>query len=139
MRLLVADFNVVFSSLIRSGNAFKVFEANSVLEEFRFLAPEFLIEEINKKFDKILLETKLPEKEILEVLSLIIEQIEFIPYSEFIDKLPEAIEIDYKDSPYLALALKLNCPIFSGDKKLKEQNRVKIYSPRELLDILGID
>ena len=36
-----------------------------------------------------------------------------------------------------ALALKLNCPVFSGDKGLKKQTKVKIISPRELLDIFA--
>ena len=136
--LLVVDANVVFSSLIRKGNPFKVFEANNVIERFEFVAPEFLFSEIKKKFGKILEETKLSKEELSEAISFIKEQVEFIPSSEFLDKLPEAIKINLKDSPYLALALKLDCPIFSGDKKLKEQSLVKILSPRQLLDILGI-
>jgi len=50
-------------------------------------------------------------------MDFIKNQIEFIPYSEFNNKLEETIKINYKDSLYLALAMKLNCPIFSGDKK----------------------
>lgn len=136
--LLVVDFNVVFSLLIRTGIPFKVFEANRIFNKFRFISPEFILSEINKKIDKISKETNLSQDELQEVISFINKQVEFIPYSEFIDKLPEAIKINYKDSPYLALALKFNCPIFSGDKKLKGQNRVKVYSPRELLDMFGM-
>jgi predicted nucleic acid-binding protein len=41
-----------------------------------------------------------------------------------------------KDVPYVALALKFNCPIFSGDKILKNLSPVKVCSPRELFDLL---
>jgi len=41
-----------------------------------------------------------------------------------------------KDKQYFALAIAFNCGIFSGDLKLKEQSKVKIYSPSELLNIL---
>ena len=133
--LLVVDANVVFSALIRRGNPFKVFEANNIFKRFEFTAPEFLFEEIDKKFNKILSKTHLSSQELSETLSFIKEQIEFIPSTESLDKFPEAKELNFKDSPYLALALNLNCPIFSGDKGLKEQTKVKVLSPRELLDI----
>lgn len=39
-----------------------------------------------------------------------------------------------KDVPYVALALKLDCKIFSGDKILKSFIPDKIITPKELLD-----
>lgn len=137
--LLVVDANIVFSSLIRRGNPFKVFEANKIFKTFEFIAPEFLFTEIGEKLDKISAETKLSKQELLDVLSFIKEQIEFIPSSEFLDKMPEAMKLNFKDSPYLALALKLNCLIFSGDKKLGEQRRIEVLSPKQLLDMLGLE
>jgi len=38
--------------------------------------------------------------------------------------------------PYLALALKFECPIFSGDRTLKRLTPVKVLSPREVLKLL---
>ena len=37
--------------------------------------------------------------------------------------------------PYVALALALNCP-FSGDPDLREIEGIKVYSPRELFEML---
>jgi len=42
---------------------------------------------------------------------------------------------DINDVPYLALALKLNCPVWSNDRKLKNQNAVRIYSTQEIIRI----
>ncbi|MFQ5531630.1 MAG: PIN domain-containing protein [Candidatus Nanoarchaeia archaeon] len=43
---------------------------------------------------------------------------------------------DVDDSPYIALALKTNCPIWSNDKGLKHQSKVKILSTEDLIEIL---
>ena len=137
--LFVVDVNAVFSALINKGNSFTVFEINKLFDKFEFVSPEFMLFELDSIMDKLLKLTNLSEEELSKTLSFIKEQITFIPFSEFIDKLPEAIELNFKDSPYLALAIKLDCPIFSGDKGLKEQTKVKILSPRELLDMSGIE
>lgn len=47
-------------------------------------------------------------------------------------KKAENISPDPNDFQYFALALKLDCPIWSNDKRLKEQKFVKIYSTEEL-------
>ncbi len=135
--LLVVDSNVVFSALVSKGNSFRVFELNKALNEFEFIIPEFLFLEIGKEMDRILSYSKLSKEEISATLSFIKKQLTPIPYDNFVDKLSEAKELNQKDAPYLALALTSKCGIFSGDKILKEgQNKVKVYSPRELLDIL---
>ncbi|PIN85274.1 MAG: hypothetical protein COV47_03030 [Candidatus Diapherotrites archaeon CG11_big_fil_rev_8_21_14_0_20_37_9] len=41
------------------------------------------------------------------------------------------ISPDPKDVPYFALALKLRCPIWTNDKLLKKQKKVKIISTSE--------
>lgn len=137
--LLVVDANVVFSALVNKGNSFKVFECNKKLRRFEFIAPELLFSEMQNRTGKLLSVTKLTEEELFDVFLFIKKQIKLISFSNFSDRLPEAIELNLKDSPYLALALKFNCPIFSGDKGLKKQDAVKVFSPRELLDILGIE
>jgi len=132
--LFVVDANVVISSLIKKGTTFTVFKYNAFIKHCEFIAPEFLLSEIN--MEKIQLLTKLSKEDIEKIFSLITEQIEVIPFSKFSDKLPAAMNINFKDSPYIALALTYKCPIFSGDKGLKRQTKVEIFSPRELLDLL---
>ena len=133
--LIVADANPIISSLINKGETFRVFKENSILRRFDFISPEFMLVELNKNKDKLKGYTRLPKEELDEVLSFILQQIRLIPFSEFSDKLPEAIKLNFKDSPYLALALNLNCPIFSGDKELKKQSKVRVLSPKELLEM----
>lgn len=134
--LFVVDFNVIFSALVNKGESFRVFRDNALSNKFEFIAPELLSEEIKNNKDKLLSLTKLTNEEFNKALLFILKQIKFVSSSKFLDKLSEAIELNPKDSPYLALALKFNCPIFSGDKELKEQTKVKVFSPREMLDII---
>ena len=48
----------------------------------------------------------------------------------------EEISPDEKDILYFALALKLKCGIWSNDKRLKQQDQVRIYSTAELKEII---
>jgi len=72
------------------------------------------------------------------VLQFIIKQINILSKSEFVEYLPEAKKLlleEQKDAPYVALALRLKCPVFSGDKKLKKISPVKILNPKEMMQI----
>ncbi len=135
--LTVVDANIVFSALVSKGKPFEVFEANKIFKVFEFVAPEFLFSEIDGRMGKLLRYTKLSKEEVSDVLSFIKREIEFVSFSEFSDKMPEAMKLNFKDSPYLALALKIGCPILSGDKRLKEgQAKVKVLSPSEALSLI---
>jgi len=72
-----------------------------------------------------------------KTLELVLRQITFISKSEFEDCLEKAKELLFehlKDVHYLALALKLDCKIFSGDKTFKKLSPTEVLSPKEMLD-----
>ena len=64
--------------------------------------------------------------------------INIIPKEDFVDYIEEAEKIspDPNDIMYFALALKLKCGIWSNDKRLKRQNKIKVYSTEELNSML---
>lgn len=135
---LVTDANVVFATLIARGGTLRIFVVNRILGKFRFVAPEYLFIEIHEHFDEILEKTKLSREEVEVVLNFIKEQIELIPFEEFEDKYDdvESISPGPDDIPYFALALKLNCAIWSNDRRLKGQDAVRVYTTREIIQIL---
>ena len=136
---LVVDANVVVSSLLRGGVPFKVFALNSSLNRFEFLAPDFLLSETEKHKEELIRETKLPEDIFFDTMSFLFEEVNIVPAEEFKEFVPKAKKMlsgHIKDVPYLALALKLGCPIFSGDKVLKRLSPIRVFSPRELMDSL---
>jgi predicted nucleic acid-binding protein len=136
--IIVVDANVVISALVAKGVSYRVFLLNFLLNKFDFIAPEFLWREVEKHKAMLLEETKLSPDEFDEILDFLKEEIVIVPARDFIKFLPEAEKVspDPKDKQYFALAIAFNCGIFSGDLKLKEQSKVKIYSPSKLLNIL---
>ena len=63
--------------------------------------------------------------------------IHLVPLSELKHQKENALNIcpDKDDAEYFALALHLNCPIWSNDQKLKKQNKVRIITTKELINI----
>ena len=76
------------------------------------------------------------ENQIDELFSLLIENanIKIVKQSALEETLEDAGKIspDPDDIHYFALAFKLSCSIWSNDKKLKEQNKVRIFTTEEL-------
>lgn len=135
---IVVDANVAISTLIRRGIPSTAFSLNALLHRFRFVAPELLLEEVDRNRQKILGLTKLSEEEFNETHYFLLHEIDFVPAPNLASLLPKAKTIapHDKDAPYVALALSLECPIFSGDKGLLKMKGVKVYSPRQMLELL---
>ena len=135
--LFVVDVNVVISAVFNKGDSLNVFFWNALYNKFNFIAPQFLYIELGKHTDRIARETKYSLLEATKILKFVIKQIKFVSDTEFSDKIEEAKKIlkgHEKDVPYLALALKFNCIIFSGDKELKRLIPDKVKTPKELLE-----
>lgn len=131
MIILVIDANILFSALIRDSVTAKlIFE-----EEVMLYTPEFIVDEFLRYQDLILKKTSRTKEEFIQIMHMLKDIITVIPkeeYSKFIEE-AEKISPDEKDVLYFALALKLKCGIWSKDKKLKTQDKIKVYSTEELL------
>jgi predicted nucleic acid-binding protein len=94
--------------------------------------------ELDKHAGDISSYSKPTRKETAEVLGFIKGSIEIIPFEAFQDKAHEAIAISphLKDVPYVALALKYDCMILTGDKGLKKRLPEKVLTPTEAVDRL---
>ena len=130
MITLVIDANVLFSALMKNSlTAELIFK-----EEFLLSTPEFIITEFFKYEDLILKKTHRTKEEFIQIMHMLKDIITVVPkeeYSKFIEE-AEKFSPDKKDVLYLALALKLKCAVWSNDKKLKNQDKVKIYSTDDL-------
>jgi putative PIN family toxin of toxin-antitoxin system len=128
---VVADANILISALIRRGLTLDLLFSNKL----EIIIPEYLLAEVDKHLKEISEKSGLSKLEIAMTLILIQSQIEIIPREEFQHNLAKACKIspDVKDTPYLALALTQKTPIWSNDKKLKNQNKVKVLSTKEIM------
>lgn len=57
--LLVVDANIIFSALIKGGKTLDIFILNRRINRFKFIAPEYLMVEVEKHIDEIINKTKL--------------------------------------------------------------------------------
>jgi predicted nucleic acid-binding protein len=70
-------------------------------------------------------------------LKFILESVHVIPPELYSSSFKDAYEImkniDEKDTPFLALALQLKCPVWSNDKHFKKQSIAEVYTTEKIL------
>ena len=127
---VVVDTNLIFSALIPKSSKIReiLFESNMT-----FFSPNFLITEIYKHKNKLIENSKLDESEFYLYFNGIIERIQFVPIGFIaIESRQKAYDlckdVDIKDTPFIALSIDLNIPLWTGDKKLKEGLRIKGFN-----------
>ncbi len=134
---LVIDTNIIISSLI-SNSTRRYILMNSNIE---FIAPEYTFTEILKHAALIEKKAKLASKDMRYVMDMLFSRITVYPKEEYADCYMQAKEImkdiDPDDAPFLALAMKTKVDgIWSEDKGFLQQNHVKIYTTKELLELI---
>ena len=138
---VVLDYNVVFSALYNRGVAYKLFMLNHVTKDVEFLVPGYFWEEVERKKDRLARLTRLTYEDFEFILRIIKSQTITMPEHVVKIGIEEALSLspDPKDIPYVALALALNLPLVTGDLKLKNaiRDRIVVYSPSELLKLIG--
>ncbi len=127
---IVVDANVIFAALIKESFSYHLLFSG----KFNLLTPEYVFTEFEKHKEEILEKTERTTEEFFRLLEVLKRRITLIPLEELTDYVEEAEKLtpDPQDMAYFALALKLNCAIWSNDKKLKEQDKIKIYHTHEL-------
>ncbi len=134
---LVIDTNIIISSLI-SNSIRRYILMNSNIE---FIAPEYTFTEILKHTDIIEKKSKLAADDLRQVMETLFSRITIYPKEEYADCYEQAKkimeDIDPDDAPFLALAMKTKVDgIWSEDKGFQQQNHVKVYTTKELLEIV---
>ena len=129
---LVVDANILIAALIKDGTTSDLMVEDSI----HLYAPEFLLEEFEKYQDEILGKTHRTVEDFYNFLEILKRRIEFVPREEINPFLEEGENIspDPKDALYFATALKVGAFIWSNDKRLRDQTRVKITTTSELLN-----
>ena len=132
------DANVLLASLLKAA----VTRELLLDPRLRLYAPEHLISETLrclKTSTSLRKRIQLSSKELEELFYLLTQEIETIPKKEFVSRMSEATNIapHKQDAPYLALALARNIPIWSNDKGIHAQSKVKVYTTKELITALG--
>ncbi len=127
---LVIDANVLFSALIKES-----FSCNLLFSgRFHLFTPEYIFTELEKHKEELTNKTERTTEEFFRLVETLKRRVVIVPLEELVPQFEEAEKLtpDPDDMAYFALALKLNCAIWSNDKKLKEQNKIEVYNTHEL-------
>ena len=137
---IVLDANVLFAAFMKEGTTRKILLTKTPTP-LKLYAPPFLLDEVYKYKELLARKAKLPESEVFGlVLQLIYASgTEIIDY-KYLKKFrnnAEKISPTMNDAIYFAVALYKKCPIWSNDKPIAKQNKIKIISTKDILAILN--
>lgn len=124
---LVVDTNIVFSLHNKDSFTYELVQQKT----FSLFAPEFLKKELAKYAQDI-------RKKFGTTTVNLHDFITFIPEQDYAHLLTQAQQFspDPDDVDFFALAVLMNCPIWSLDKKLQEQDEVLVITTRDLAEAL---
>ena len=129
---VVIDANIMFAALIKKNDTSKLMFS----DKLKLHAPDFIFDEFSKYKDVLLEKTHRLEDEFFHLVSIFKQRINVVPKNEYQEYLEKGREIapDPKDDAYFALALKLNVPIWTHDKRSKEKQAIiEIITTKDLL------
>ena len=129
---LVLDSNILFSALIKKSKTRDII----LSDLFELYAPEYIFNEITKHKELLLKKSKLDRGDFDALLLLLQKHIYLLSKDKYNEKMAIAEDIlrniDITDSPFLALAMALNCSIWSNDGHFKQQDKVVVYTTKDM-------
>ena len=126
---LVCNANVLFAAILKDSATRRILTSPRV----ELHAPDLLRIE-HKKFQNLLrTKTTASHEDVKAIADLLLRIITI--HEPSIDNLREAKKFspDIDDAAYLALCLDLNLPLWSNDRRLKNQKRVCILTTKEIM------
>jgi len=130
---LVADTNIIVASLLRKGQTRNLLFS----KRLQVFSPDSVQLEILRHKEEFKQKGSMTEQQFLDALELELENIGIVPIEEYCSLKQKALLLCPKghadDWPFIALALKIECPLWSNDAALKKQTTIRVYSTAELL------
>ena len=137
---LIVDASILFSFFNPDSARRLIIESAHILG-FRLISPDFAFDELADDKDEIQKYSGISELEFIIFFSLLEKKIESFSQDVYRKFLPKANKISphgkqAKDDPYFALALALNSAIWSDETAFKQQSRIKVFSTKELSELI---
>lgn len=131
---IAADTNILFSFFWQESLTKKLL----ITSNLELISPEIALKELEKYSNEICNRLKINKKIFNKQFKELKKAVNFInkrEYSNFI-KEAEKFSPDKNDADFFALCLKNKCFLWSNDALLKKQEKIKVLSTREIIEIL---
>lgn len=121
---IVVDTNIIFNAILNPNGKISDLLLDPA-DHFTFFAPDFLLTELNRHHQKLISISKFSEEDIsflkkLVISKLVLVDLETIDQDTWRKAIELVIQVDEFDAPFVALALEMDCFLWTGDKKLKK-------------------
>ena len=122
---VVVDSNIIFSALISGKEVYlDLFKQNDVY------IPDIVFSELNRYELRLIQKTKLRQSKFKNFIRMLFEEVIVIPKFAISEENWQKAykickDIDEKDTPFVALSLELQIPLWTNDKKLLSGVRLK--------------
>ncbi len=118
---LVVDTNIIFSALLSPNGTISDLLLNS--DNVDFYSPTFVLEELENHKEKLKKLSGYSAKDLEFLIRIVFKKIDLIDIesvkeSTWAKSIELTKEVDEFDTPFIALALELEAPLWTGDKKL---------------------
>lgn len=132
---LVVDTNILFSFFNERSRARQL----SVSGEVILYSPTFALKELEEHKPDIMKDFLLNESQFEIIMKLLKTVVTFASEDKYSDMFARAKEIspDLDDVDFFALALKLDCAIWSDEEKLRRQSAVQVLTTEKVAKLLG--
>lgn len=131
---IVVDTNILFSFFWQDSLTRKLL----ITSNLELISSEIALEEIEKYSQEIKKKLKINDKEFKEEFKKLKEIVKFVNKKEYSQFLKEAefISPDKKDAEFFALCIKNSCFLWSNDLIIKSQDRIKVFSTKEIIELI---
>lgn len=134
---IILDSNVLFSALIKDSTTRRMM----IEYDSFFLFPSYIFIEMQTHKEELLKKSGMNRQEFNKLLRIILRKVTIIPTEVLITYKKEAVDIvkdiDVNDALFVACALAYpNSIIWSDDKKLKLQDKVRVINTKEMMELL---
>jgi len=142
---IVADTNVLFTFFWKGSAIWGI-----VYKNVRIYSPKTALEEIGGHKEEIMKKAKLSKTEYADIRRQLEGWVEFVPIEGYRECLKRAAglagglaekerEEMLDDADFLALSIKLDCPLWTNDALLRKQHRVIVFSTKEMISLVEYD
>ena len=128
--ILVIDANPFIAGFLRDSTSRRII----LSEKVKLFSPDWLTNEFERNESELM--DKFPNSDnFFETKGILFKFVKVVSEKEYKLYIEEASKLTKhtKDVSYFALALSLNCAIWSDEKSFKQQSKVVVYSTSDLV------
>ena len=131
---LIVDANILFSLTNPASYTYFIVDKYAL----NLFSLDYTLLELEKHKEEVVAKSKQSFNESIRILK---EKVVFIPVKTLRNEIQECKHLtnDQADVVYLALAKKLNFPLWSNDSHFKQQSLIPVLTTRELLTLLPFE